>query len=498
MTRDIAPIRTVSYSKGTVGDSNPNPKAIPGRPAAGRPRPPSMDALLHAPEAVEPLRRFGRQAVKEELRNAMAGGEARPEALWGTASAALVRRFAPTLERAINGTGVLLHTNLGRAPLPQVARAAILEAAAGYSTVEYDPARGVRGRRQDHVRHLAKDVFGCDDAIAVNNNAAAVLLALSVFARGREVVVSRGELVAIGGSFKIPEILEASGARLREVGTTNRTTAEDYRRAFSPETALLLSVHPSNYEIRGYTGRPSPAELAGLAREAGVPWLHDQGTGCVVALEEFGVAGEPTVAECLAAGADLVTFSGDKLFSGPQAGFLAGREELVKRAAAHPVARAVRLDKLTLAALAATLAAWKTGAWRAFPVYRAAAATLPELEERGRDILRVALSGGLLGEVVPSRAAFGGGTSPEKLFESRALSLRRSEVSVEALAASLRMGRPPIVARVENGAVLLDLRSIAPEEDAEVAASLGRLTQGSVPVPPPARSAGEADAIMRS
>ncbi len=481
-----------------MGDSNPNPKASPGRPAAGRPHPPSMDALLHAPEAEEPLRRFGRQAAKEELRKAMAGGEARPETLWETASAALARRFAPTLQRAINGTGVLLHTNLGRAPLPSVARAAILEAAAGYSTVEYDPARGARGRRQDHVRHLAKDVFGCDDAIAVNNNAAAIFLALSVFARGREVVVSRGELVAIGGSFKIPEILEASGARLREVGTTNRTTAEDYRRAFSPETALLLSVHPSNYEIRGYTQRPSPAELAGLAREAGVPWLHDQGTGCVVALEEFGVAGEPTVAECLAAGADLVTFSGDKLFSGPQAGFLAGREELVKRAAAHPVARAVRLDKLTLAALAATLGAWKTGAWRAFPVYRAAAATLPELEERGRGILRTTLSSGLAGDVVPSRAAFGGGTSPEKLFESRALSLRHSDVSAETLAANLRTGRPPIVARVENGAVLLDLRSIAPEEDAEVATSLGRLTKGSVPVPPPAPSAGEADAIIRS
>ena len=224
----------------------------------------------------------------------------------------------------MNATGVLLHTNLGRAPLPQEARAAILEAAAGYSTVEYDPARGGRGRRQDHVRRLAKDLFGCADAIAVNNNAAAVLLALAALARGRAVLVSRGELVAIGGSFKIPEILEASGARLAEVGTTNRTTAEDYRRAFSPEVALILSVHPSNYEIRGYTRRPAPAELASLAREAGVPWLHDQGTGCVVALDEFGVAGEPTVAECLAAGADLVTFSGDKLFSGPQAGFLGG------------------------------------------------------------------------------------------------------------------------------------------------------------------------------
>ena len=449
-----------------------------------------MDALLNGAEAEEPLRRFGRQAVKEELRRAMADGETRPEALWEAAREALVRRFAPTLERAINATGVLLHTNLGRAPLPEPARAAMLEVATGYSTVEYDPGRGARGRRQDHVRALARDVFGCPDAIAVNNNAGAVLLALAALSRGREVLVSRGELVAIGGSFKIPEILEASGARLREVGTTNRTTADDYRRAFSPELALILSVHPSNYEIRGYTRRPAPAELATLAREAGVPWLHDQGTGCVVALEEFGVAGEPTVAECLDAGADLVTFSGDKLFSGPQAGFLAGREDLVKRAATHPVARAVRLDKLTLAGLAATLAGWKTGAWRSFPIYRAAAATVAELEERGRRILDASLrSATLIGEVVPSRAAFGGGTSPEKLFESRALALRHPDTTADALAARLRAGKPPIVARVESGAVLLDLRTISPDEDAVVTASLGALATAS-------SSAGGADAII--
>jgi L-seryl-tRNA(Ser) seleniumtransferase len=433
-----------------------------------------MDALLRSEQATEPLERFGRAAVKEELRSAMSRGETRAEALWEAARRALARRFAATLERAVNGTGVLLHTNLGRAPLPREAREAILEAASGYSTVEYDPARGGRGRRQDHVRGLARDLFGCGDAIAVNNNAAAVFLALASLARGRGVLVSRGELVAIGGSFQIPAILEASGARLTEVGTTNRTTAEDYRRAFSPEVALILSVHPSNYEIRGYTRRPAPAELAALAREAGVPWLHDQGTGCVVALDEFGVPGEPTVTECLAAGADLVTFSGDKLFSGPQAGLLAGREDLVERAAAHPVARAVRPDKLTLAALSATLSAWKTGAWRGFPIYRAAAAPLSALEERGERILYRALppNGQLSGAVLPSRAAFGGGTSPEKLFESRALVLSHAGASAEALASRLRSGRPPIVARVEEGRVLLDLRSIAPEEDAIVTAAL--------------------------
>ncbi len=193
------------------------------------------------------------------------------------------------------------------------------------------------------MRAAARDLFGSQDAIAVNNNASAIFLCLSALARGRHVLVSRGELVAIGGSFKIPEILEASGAILAEVGTTNRTTIEDYRRALSPDVALLLTVHPSNYEIRGYTARPEPAEIAALAREAGIPWVHDQGTGCVVPLEEFGVAAEPTVASCLADGADLVTFSGDKLFAGPQAGFVAGRADLVVGVAAHPVARVVRL-----------------------------------------------------------------------------------------------------------------------------------------------------------
>ena len=436
---------------------------------------PSMDALLKAPPAAENLALFGREAVKQELRRVMAGGQNRSDAIWETAVKGLQRRFAPTLIRAINGTGVLLHTNLGRAPLPEAARAALLEAAAGYSTVEYEPAAGARGKRQDHIRALARDLFSCGDAIAVNNNAAAVLLALAALARDRRVLVSRGELVAIGGSFKIPEILEASGARLCEVGTTNRTTAEDYRKAFSPDVALLLSVHPSNYEIRGYTRRPAPHELATLAREAGVPWLHDHGTGAVVPLDEFGVPDEPTVAQCLDAGADLVTFSADKLFSGPQAGFLAGNAELVARAAVHPVARAVRPDKLTLAALAATLVGWKTGAWRQFPVYRAAGSRLEELEQRGEGI-RQAAPAALTVRILPAQAAFGGGTSPEKLFPSRALMLTHAALSAADLAGRLRTGRPPIVARIEGDRVLLDLRSIQPDEDALVGAALAQLT----------------------
>ncbi|HTO77422.1 MAG TPA: L-seryl-tRNA(Sec) selenium transferase [Thermoanaerobaculia bacterium] len=434
-----------------------------------------MDSLLAAEGAREPLQLYGREAVKEELRRAIAEGETSSEALLEAARSALDRRFAPTLVRAINATGVLLHTNLGRAPLGAEARAAVAEAMRGYATLEYDVSSGERGRRQDHVRALARDVFGAPEAIAVNNNAAALLLALTALARGRRALVSRGELVAIGGSFKIPEILEASGARLAEVGTTNRTTIADYRKALSDGevAALLLTVHPSNYEIRGFTARPDAAELAALAREARIPWLHDQGTGGVVPLDEFGVPGEPTVSDALAQGVDLVTFSGDKLLGGPQAGLVVGRADLVEVLAAHPVARAVRPDKLTLAALAATLSAWKRGTWRALPVYRAAARTLEELERRGARLAEAAApASGVTAEVRPSEALFGGGTSPEKRFPSRALVLAHARESADGLAARFRRRPTPVVGRVEGGLFWLDLRAVEPEEDAEIAAAI--------------------------
>jgi L-seryl-tRNA(Ser) seleniumtransferase len=438
-------------------------------------RPPSMDSLLGAPQAAGILDAYGREAVKEELRRAISGGARDPGEILRRGAGSLAERFSPSLRRAINGTGVLLHTNLGRAPLSDAARKAVLAVAEGYSTLEYDCRTGERGRRQDHIRAAARDVFGCEDALAVNNNASAVFLALSALARGRRVLISRGELVAIGGSFQIPAILEASGAQLAEVGTTNRTTIEDYRRGLSGEVALLLTVHPSNYEIRGFTARPEAGQIASFVREAGIPWVHDQGTGCVVDLAEFGVSGEPTVESCLAEGATLVTFSGDKLLGGPQAGIVAGAAAAVAEVARHPVARVVRPDKMTLAALHATLTAWKTGSWRELPVFRAAGAPLPALEARGERI-RAAVSGSTLRiEAVPSLALFGGGTSPEKRFPSRALALEHTSLSPDGLAARLRTGGPPIVGRVEEGRFLLDLRSIAPEEDATVAAALAAI-----------------------
>ncbi|HYB53335.1 MAG TPA: L-seryl-tRNA(Sec) selenium transferase [Thermoanaerobaculia bacterium] len=434
-----------------------------------------MDSLLAAEPAADLQALYGREAVKEALRDAIAQGLKGPEPLLEAARGALARRFAPTLVRAINATGVLLHTNLGRSPLSEPAREALRAVGQGYSTLEYDAESGRRGKRQDHVQALACDVFGAPAALVVNNNAAAMLLALSTLARGRRVLVSRGELVAIGGSFKIPEILEASGARLAEVGTTNRTTIDDYRRGLADDAALLLTVHRSNYEIRGYTTRPAPQEIAALAREARIPWLHDQGTGCVEPLDPFGVPGEPTVAESLADGADLVTFSGDKLFCGPQAGIIVGRADLVAVLATHPVARAVRPDKLTLAALAATLSAWKRGAWRDFPVYRAAASPVSELERRGAALAAAPRGASLTVSVEPSEALFGGGTSPEKRFPSRALALSHARLSADELAARLRSRRTPIVGRAEEGRLWLDLRSILPEEDGEIAAALTEL-----------------------
>ncbi len=438
-----------------------------------------MDSLLGTPDAAPMLERWGRDAVKDAFRGAISAGAAEAAEILAVGESALRQRFSPSLRRAINATGVLLHTNLGRAPLSEAARDAVASAAAGYSTLEYDPATGERGRRQDHVRAAACALFGCEDALAVNNNAAAVFLALSALAAGRRVLISRGELVAIGGSFQIPAILEASGAQLAEVGTTNRTTIDDYRRALGPDVALLLTVHPSNYEIRGFTARPEPAQLAALAREAGIPWLHDQGTGCVVDLSEFGVADEPTVAGCLGSGADLVTFSGDKLLGGPQAGIVAGRRAAVSLVARHPIARVVRPDKLTLAALGATLSAWQTGAWRGMPVYRAAAAPLEDLERRGEAIRARAGASGLDVRVVETLALFGGGTSPEKRFASRALAVARPGTSAERLAADLRARETPIVGRVEDDRLLLDLRSIAPEEDPLVASAL----EGLAPAP---------------
>ncbi|HUE31023.1 MAG TPA: L-seryl-tRNA(Sec) selenium transferase, partial [Verrucomicrobiae bacterium] len=350
-----------------------------------------------------------------------------------------------------------------------------LEVAAGYSNLELDLDSGRRGERAALLSGLLGRLFGCEAALVVNNNAAAVLLVLNTLAADREVVVSRGELVEIGGSFRIPDVMAKSGARLKEIGTTNRTHADDYRRALGPATALLLKVHTSNYRVVGFTAAVELGELVAIGREAGVPVMEDLGSGALVELAEYGLPREPVVRERVAAGADLVTFSGDKLLGGPQAGIVVGRRELVARLAENPLLRAVRPDKLTLAALAATLRLYRESPDlpAALPVLRWLTRPLAELEAVGHAAapeLARRLGPGYRVTLVPSECEVGSGAAPAVPLASRALAVEHAEVSAERIAARFRAARPPVLGRIHDGRFLLDLRGIF--EAAELAVDL--------------------------
>ena len=364
----------------------------------------------------------------------------------------------PRLRRTLNATGVIVHTNLGRAPLPEAALERALEVGRGYSNLEYDLSAGGRGSRQDHVAAILRRLTGAEGALVVNNNAAAVLLALAALAEGREVLVSRGELIEIGDGFRIPDVLARSGARLREVGTTNRTRAADYERAVGPETALLLRVHQSNFRVVGFTEQASLGELAAVARRHGLPLVDDLGSGVLVALED-----EPSARESLAAGADLVCFSGDKLLGGPQAGVVVGRGELVERLRRHPLQRALRADKLTLAALEGTLGLYldPERAAREVPVLRML--TEPPEAVRARAERLAAAVGGTVEETV---ARVGGGALPLAELPSFACAVE------EELAAPLRAGELPIVGIVRDGRCLLDCRTLTDAEAVEAAVAV--------------------------
>jgi L-seryl-tRNA(Ser) seleniumtransferase len=397
-------------------------------------------------------------------RAAVSGGGAAPptEAL---AEAALSRARAlamPSLRPVINASGVIIHTNLGRAPLSQAALAAMQAVGAGYSNLEYDLEAGERGSRSVHLASLLCRLSGAEAALAVNNNAAAVYLALSALAAGREVIVSRGQAVEIGGGFRIPDVLRQSGAALVEVGTTNRTYLQDYAAAIGERTALLMRIHTSNFRLTGFVHETSLAELAALGRARGVPVLDDLGSGTLLPTARYGLAPEPTVQESVAAGADLVTFSGDKLLGGPQAGLIVGRAALVERLRRHPLARALRVDKTTIAGLEATLLAYLRGrATEEIPIWRMIAADIAGLQARaGR--LAAALGPGHA-EVVASSAAVGGGSLPGETLPSAAVALPGSDP--DRLAARLRRGDPPVVGRIAEGRVLLDMRSVLPEQD---------------------------------
>jgi L-seryl-tRNA(Ser) seleniumtransferase len=362
------------------------------------------------------------------------------------------------LRRALNATGVIVHTNLGRAPLADAALERVHEVGRGYSNLEYDLSAGARGSRQDHVAGVLRRLTGGEAALVVNNNAAAVLLALAALAEGREVIVSRGELIEIGDGFRIPDVLARSGARLVEVGTTNRTRAADYDRAVGPETAVLLRVHQSNFRVVGFTELPSVAELAKVAQRHGLPLVDDLGSGALARVED-----EPSVRESLEAGADLVCFSGDKLLGGPQAGIVVGNAELVERLRRHPLQRAVRADKLTLAALEGTLTLYlePARAAREVPVLRMAGESAEDVRARADRLAEL-----VGGEVEETVARIGGGALPLAELPSFACAVE------EELAGPLRLGEPPVIGVVRDGRLLLDCRTLDDSEADEVAAAV--------------------------
>ena len=387
-----------------------------------------------------------------------------------------IRQPAP--HPVINATGVIINTNLGRAPLSDAALDALSAVGGGYSALEYDLARGERGSRQTHVRALLRHLLHAEDALVVNNNAAAVLVALGALASGREVVISRGELVEIGGGFRIPDVLRQSGARLVEVGTTNRTRVSDFADAITSETALLLSVHPSNYRMVGFTSAPSLAALADLAHQHQIPLVHDLGSGALLRTERWGLAHEPMPQESLTAGADLVCFSGDKLLGGPQSGILAGKVEVIARIEHHPLMRAIRSDKLTIAALAATLAAYyEDAAVYEIPIWRMIATPLDQLNTRATSLVSALTQAGVDASAQEGFSTIGGGSMPGETLPTwlcaitPAITPRPDDASGDPaaiLAARIRQGsrQTPVVARVLHGELLLDPRTVMPEQDA--------------------------------
>jgi L-seryl-tRNA(Ser) seleniumtransferase len=400
-----------------------------------------------------------------------------------TTIAALLPRIArlarPSLRRVINATGVVLHTNLGRAPLSQRALAAVQDVGAGYSTLEYDPERRERASRHDHVADLVCALTGAEAAAVVNNNAGAVLLALTALAAGRGVVVSRGELVEIGGGFRVPDVIRLAGVQLHEIGTTNRTRITDYGDAIDANTAILLKVHRSNFALVGFTEDVAIAALARLARQGGLPVMVDLGSGALIDLAAIGLPGELTVTRALAEGADLCTFSGDKLVGGPQAGIIAGRKDLVDRIRRHPLMRALRPDKLTLAALRATLASYLDGTALAdIPILRMLAAPLSALEPRKDQVMAALTERGIAAEARVVASKVGGGALPTAELETWAITLPGT-ASPDGLAQALAEGDPSVVARIQDDQVVLDLRTVLDAELPALAPAIERALRAS-------------------
>ncbi len=432
------------------------------------------------------------RAVREEvdaLRLGIIGAEdgeggdrAEAELMPAAVEERVARLMQPSLRPVYNATGVVIHTNLGRAPMGEAVRERIQAVARGYSTLEYDLDGRRRGSRHTHAAEILKELTGAEDAVVVNNNAAAVLICLSALAADREVVVSRGELIEIGGSFRIPDVMSASGAILREVGTTNRTHPRDYEGAIGEETALLFKAHQSNFAVVGFTKEVEPAELTEIGRRRGVPTMYDLGSGSLIPLDQLGLPAETTVQAAVAQGFDLVSFSGDKLLGGPQAGIIVGRATLVAKLRAHPLMRPLRPDKMTLAGLVATLEAYRDGeAVERLPVVAMLAAPEDQLKVRA-ERLSLALRGKLPGPwsvgLAPAISRVGGGASPLATPGSFATILKHPDLSADALEAKLRRADPPVVARIEDDTLLMDVRTLADEEIDGVVASVVKVLIG--------------------
>jgi L-seryl-tRNA(Ser) seleniumtransferase len=437
---------------------------------------PAVDRLLSSATAVELVSHYGREltvaalrAVVAEKRAAILHQEDEVPAngiLLNEARAWLEALLAPSLRPVINATGVIIHTNLGRAPLSQAALAAVQAAAAGYVALEYDLAAGERGSRAVHAGNLLTHLTGAEAALVVNNNAAAVLLMLTALCRDREVIISRGQLVEIGGGFRVPDVMAQSGARLVEVGTTNRTHLRDYAAAVNEKTAAILVAHHSNFKIVGFTSEPSLAELAELAQAEKILLLYDQGSGAMLDSSIYGLAPEPMVADSLKAGVDVIAFSGDKLLGGPQAGILCGRRDLIQLLTRHPLARAVRADKLCLAALAATLNFYLTGrAVAEVPVWRMIARQPAAIEAQARAWVAHLQESGVQAGVIEGHSTVGGGSLPGATLPTWLVAV--THPGLDGVAAALRASQPPVIGRIGDGRLLLDPRTVLPgqEED---------------------------------
>jgi len=427
---------------------------------------PSVNALLEREEIRELLDSSPRSLVVAAVRRAVtavreSAGEMPNDAeYWASAvRAQLSRKHRPSLRPVINATGVVLHTNLGRAPLARAAIDAMVDVSSGYSNLEYDLDAGARGSRYDHCAELLRELTGAEDALVVNNGAAALVLALDTLADGREVIISRGELVEIGGSFRVHEIAARSRAVLREVGATNRTHLADYTRAIGPATGALLKVHRSNFALAGYVAETEVSELVPAAREHGIPIIHDLGSGLLIPLDDIGLRGEPTVSEALEAGASVVTMSGDKLLGGPQAGLILGGSQQIAALRRNPLVRAFRVDRATLAALEATLALYRdpTDARREIPTLAMLAAPLEAVRRRAERVLSALIAQGVNAELAECTSAVGAGAFPTAELPSVAVALAGH---ADRRSARLRAGDPPVVGRVRDGRLLLDLRTV--------------------------------------